>query len=183
MHDINQLLAENAELKERLKKGHAMYNQLKKDYDNLLKKPKLKPNGQALEIYESYPRKVGKPSALSAIQKAIAKAGFDLILEKTQDYALTIKRYGIDSKHEKWATVPHPSTWYNQERWLCDEAEWSAQFRDGKYVKPNVVVDNTPTEPQDWRERVIRAYPQSRVHDMNWRYFCLNYKDIYREIF
>jgi hypothetical protein len=70
----------------------------------------------AAEIYERYPLKVGKASAIKAIKKALAKATKEQLLEAVTDYA---KIRG------KAPYTPHPSTWFNQERWLDDRANWN----------------------------------------------------------
>ncbi len=81
--------------------------------------PKLEQ--QAEEIYKIYPKKVGKPSAIQAIKKAINKDGFKHILEKTQLYA---KQYNGESRY-----IPHPSTFFNQERYNDDPSEWSQNVK------------------------------------------------------
>ncbi len=77
--------------------------------------PKLEQ--QAEEIYKIYPKKVGKPSAIKAIKKVINKDGFKHILEKTKLYA---KEYNGDHRY-----IPHPSTFFNKERYNDDPSEWS----------------------------------------------------------
>ena len=72
---------------------------------------------QAEEIYKRYPKKVGKPNAIKAINKAINKDGFKHVFEKTELYA---KEYNGESRY-----IPHPSTFFNQERYNDDPSEWS----------------------------------------------------------
>ena len=76
---------------------------------------------QAEEIYKIYPKKVGKPSAIQAIKKAINKDGFKHILEKTKLYT---KQYNGESRY-----IPHPSTFFNQERYNDDPSEWSQNVK------------------------------------------------------
>jgi hypothetical protein len=71
---------------------------------------------QEEEIYEAYPKKVAKPAALRAIRHALAKHPFDFLLERTRRYAQT-----CNSPAE---FIPHPSTWFNQERFNDDPATW-----------------------------------------------------------
>lgn len=66
-------------------------------------------------IYDAYPKKVGKPEAFRAIRKALEKVGFDYLLEKTKAYAMAVSKTSVDSRY-----IPHPSTWYNQERFNDD---------------------------------------------------------------
>jgi hypothetical protein len=69
-------------------------------------------------IYEAYPRKVGKPVALRAIKRHLRKFGAEELLAKTKAYAEAVK----DSDHQ---FIPHPSTFFNQERFNDDPQSWS----------------------------------------------------------
>lgn len=80
----------------------------------------------AEQLYDAYPRHVGKGAALKAIRRAAevvanrngaADAGAWL-LERVKAYAAT--RDGQDPKF-----TPHPATWFNQGRYDDDEQEWS----------------------------------------------------------
>tara|TARA_R100000750_G_scaffold62440_1_gene56195 strand:- start:757 stop:1497 length:741 start_codon:yes stop_codon:yes gene_type:complete len=62
------------------------------------------------EIYKAYPRKVGKPKALASIKKALNKISFEELLSKVILFAKS--RENEDPKF-----TPHPSTWFNEERW------------------------------------------------------------------
>jgi hypothetical protein len=89
--------------------------------DALIDVPASAPNestsrdSDAAEIYELYPLKVGRASAIKAIKKALTKATKAQLLEAVADYA---KIRG------KAPYTPHASTWFNQERWLDDRATW-----------------------------------------------------------
>jgi hypothetical protein len=69
-------------------------------------------------IYEAYPRKIGKRVALKAITAAI-KRGIapEKLLELTRQYAEAVK--GGDLQF-----VPHPSTFFNQDRFNDDPSTW-----------------------------------------------------------
>jgi len=71
---------------------------------------------QAEQIYEAYPKKVGRPAALRKIAIAIRKHGFPLVLERTRRYAST-----YDGSAD---FIPHPSTWFTQERFLDPPETW-----------------------------------------------------------
>lgn len=79
-------------------------------------------NREVIEIYEAYPLKVGKPDALKAIGKAIKKHGSEYVLGRTKLYAAS--RVGQDPKF-----TPHPSTFYNQERYNDDPETWKARIQ------------------------------------------------------
>ena len=72
----------------------------------------------ACSIYEAYPRKVGKPSAIRAILKALKVTSYETLLEKTKMYAAS--RNGEDAKF-----TPHPATWFHQERFNDDPTTWA----------------------------------------------------------
>lgn len=69
-------------------------------------------------IYAAYPKKVGRPTALKAIQKAISKFGASLLLERTKAFAL--------ARAGDLEFVPHPATWFNQERFNDDPSTWTS---------------------------------------------------------
>jgi len=72
----------------------------------------------SVSVYEAYPRKVGRPVALKAIQRALKKHGFKLVMEKTVAYARS--RWQQDPKF-----TPYPATWYNQERYMDAPETWA----------------------------------------------------------
>jgi len=76
-----------------------------KDKDN--KKEKIKEK----EIYDLYPRKIGGAKAIESITKALTKISYEELREK-------VKTYAEQSKETEPQFIPHPSTWFNQERWL-----------------------------------------------------------------
>lgn len=69
-----------------------------------------KPSDAALKVYEAYPRKVARPKALEAIEKALTKVGCDALLKAVKRFATS-----VDDVEEPF--IPHPTTWFNQERW------------------------------------------------------------------
>ncbi len=87
---------------------------------------------QAEEIYKIYPKKISKPSAISAIKKAINKDGFKHVFERTELYA---KEYNGESRY-----IPHPSKFFNQERYNDAPAEWSrnAKSTSSQYRPPQI---------------------------------------------
>lgn len=64
----------------------------------------------AQKVYEAYPRKVAKPRALKAIETALTKLGFDALLAAVTRYAKS-----VEDKDAEF--IPHPATWFNDERW------------------------------------------------------------------
>ena len=71
------------------------------------------------EIYQAYPKKVGKGQALKAVKAALKKIPRAELLVKVVAYAESVAdKKGTDD----WQFVPHPATWFNGERW-GDEIE------------------------------------------------------------
>lgn len=77
-------------------------------------RPNLVPSPE--DIYNAYPRKVGKPDALLAITRALKCHGAGYLLERTTSYART---QPINGKF-----TPHPATWFNQARFNDDPQTW-----------------------------------------------------------
>ena len=79
-------------------------------------------------IYDAYPRKVGKRVAVPAIQRALwrcQKTGFAegcevYLLRKTQAFAAAVAKWSEQDRQ----FVPHPSTWFNQDRYLDSPSTW-----------------------------------------------------------
>lgn len=82
----------------------------------------------AESIYAAYPKKVGRPTAIKAIEKAILKFGVPLLLEKTKAFA--------DARAGNLDFVPHPATWFNQERFNDDPSTWRPS--DNGKVPPRI---------------------------------------------
>lgn len=87
-----------------------------------IRKPSKKEE-MAHQIYMVYPRKIARPSALRAICRALRKVPFQILLEKTKKFAdITAKNLAADADSKRF--VPHPATWFNQERYNDNPAEW-----------------------------------------------------------
>jgi hypothetical protein len=125
---------------------------------------------QTRKVYESYPRHVAPRAALKAIQKAVER----LVKSKACPDQLEARRYLY-----KQATFyarspagqkppgpedfrPHPATWFNQERYFDDPAEWQKPngASNGKQIgtKADRTVDAV-------RAAVSQAADHSRARD------------------
>lgn len=98
-----------------------------KDSDSML-------DEMCLLIYDAYPKKVGRPAAIRAIRSAIGRELSPILLSKTRDYAAAVK--GKDPRY-----IPHPATWFNQERYNDDPATWNP---DAARSERHVRRDTTP---------------------------------------
>jgi len=70
------------------------------------------------EIYQAYPKKVGKPDALRKIKAALKTTPAEDLLRLTQQYGQAVN--GIVEKQ----FIPNPATWYNQQRYSDDPETW-----------------------------------------------------------
>ena len=87
------------------------------------------PSNIALQIYEAYPRKVGKRDALRSIERALRRLPQELAWEGSEedlDFWLLsrVELYAKTPAGNRGYLTPHPSTWFNQSRYLDDEKEW-----------------------------------------------------------
>ncbi|MGE9296582.1 MAG: hypothetical protein ACQKBV_09875 [Puniceicoccales bacterium] len=78
------------------------------------------PNRAAEEIYERYPRKVGKAAALKAIEKRLKDTAHGKLLAAVEEYAAAVETWPQDDRQ----FIPHPATWFNQQRDDDDRSEW-----------------------------------------------------------
>lgn len=112
---------------------------------------------KALEIYQLYPRKVARPKAIKAINKVLQTFGYELVKKATSGFADAWK--GATQDDMKFC--PHPSTWYNEERFNDSPETW--QRRNG--------IGNGQVSPQQQKkaiEDVLATHPcnkQSVKHD------------------
>jgi len=103
------------------------------------------------KIYQAYPKKVGKAKALKAIAKAIKKIDHEKLLSIVEQYA--VSRQGEDPQY-----TPHPSTWFNAERWNDDQSTWKSKkpnARGNRNTKSNQAAAEKATEEGLWESRTI----------------------------
>ena len=80
-------------------------------------------NTHSLNIYNEYPKKVGRAAALKSIDKSLLK------LKQSKDDPVAwlterVKLYTVKTKNVKTRFIPHASTWFNEERFFDDESTW-----------------------------------------------------------
>ena len=98
------------------------------DSDSNKNKKVYKPKKEHLEaIYSAYPRKIGKKAAIDKIRLALqglhkehGDENFSFLLDRTRKFANS-------PAGKRGEFTPHPSTWYNQGRYLDDPKEWYIQ--------------------------------------------------------
>lgn len=85
-------------------------------------------------IYDAYPRRVGKPAALRAIAVACGKVTPMVLLERTRAYAAA-----VNGQNPRF--IPHPSKWFEQERYNDDPSTWERHEDGGATDSPGARVD------------------------------------------
>lgn len=75
----------------------------------------------AQQIYDAYPRRVGKQAALKAICAASRLKPMPYLLERTQAYAAAVTAWSEADKQ----FIPHPATWFNRGSYEDDPATWT----------------------------------------------------------
>lgn len=118
------------------------------------------------DIYNAYPRKIGKPTAMRAIEKALRKARIAPaeLLKRTQTFAVAVAKWTREARYTREGadTVPHPSTWFNQHRFNDDPAEWEKKPREQKKEGGGTEVMIEPLaheiEPNGWQSAFEREF-------------------------
>lgn len=130
----------------------AKHRASKKDQDPASEIPAMvsKLREQAEAIYEAYPKKVGKPKAITSILSALEQFDFDLILSRTALYAKS--RAGEDPQY-----TAHPSTWFNQHRFNDDPSTWKSSKPNGHDRNAGTLNANRGDEASRHQKRIQDA--------------------------
>ncbi|MBL7989405.1 MAG: hypothetical protein JNJ94_15190 [Chlorobi bacterium] len=88
-------------------------------------------DARAEAVYQAYPRKVARKMGLQAIAKALRHESFEVLLAQTQRFAEAVESWPPSQRK----FIPHPATWFNQERWHDDPAIWEER---GVSVTPEI---------------------------------------------
>lgn len=87
------------------------------------------------DLYDAYPRHIGVRVAIEAIGKALKRLNttekkyLDGV-EPALFLARKIREFAESPAGQREQLTPHPSTWFNQSRYLDDPAEWWARDRE-----------------------------------------------------
>lgn len=98
--------------------------------------PSSSSSSSSSDIYCAYPRKVGRKKAEAIIQSLLAKNPESFaadLLAKTKAYADATARWPAGSEQY----IPHPATWFGQERFNDDPATWERKAAGPESAKPN----------------------------------------------
>lgn len=99
---------------------------------------------QAESIYNAYPKHVGRRMAIKAIIRALDRTDYHRLLERTKEFSEIVSH--IKGTDKEWKWVPHPSTWYNQDRWDDDFDDYRIRFpkkEDGARVTGSNKIKTT----------------------------------------
>ena len=126
------------------------------------------------EIYQLYPRKEGSAAALVAIEKAVkklvkgkTKSGRPAMVRRDAQRLLyrAVRAYAsspIGQQADK-TKLPHPATWFNQERWDDDQTNWQITPKTGGLSGKPEYAKNKAERTYDALEKVINRGNSSRV--------------------
>ncbi|HEY1808876.1 MAG TPA: hypothetical protein VGG42_09955 [Acidobacteriaceae bacterium] len=114
-------------------------------------------------IYQAYPRHIGKRVALAAIDKAIVrlltqgevKGGVFLTRADAERWLWkTLATFARSPAGNRGSLTPHPSTWFNQSRYLDDPAEWqrTEEASRGTGAKQSVAAGNFAAARENIRQ-------------------------------
>ena len=102
-----------------------------------------------LEIYATYPRKIGRRTALLAVERAVRRlmAGTDTGQKMTYENAVfgllqATATYARSPAGQRGQYTPHPSAWFNQSRYLDDPKEWNhaEESKDAAIARQNADI-------------------------------------------
>jgi hypothetical protein len=93
----------------------------------------MKPDPAVIQcIYDAYPKKVKKPQAVRAIERALKRHAASVILEGVNEMAAAMDAQGVTRKNSKlWHKVLHPATYFNNECYLDDVKDFPWYEADG----------------------------------------------------
>jgi hypothetical protein len=75
----------------------------------------------AVKIYEAYPRKVARPKAIQIIGIKLKVHQFDFLMARTSNFS----RLWKGASRDDLQYCPHPTTWFNQDRFNDDPGTWN----------------------------------------------------------
>lgn len=96
------------------------------------------------DIYQTYPRKVGKRDAFRAIEKALrrlVKGECGELLDKQQAAELLIaktSKFAESDAGRNGSYTPYPATWFNRSSYLDDESEWNDKREIHKKIPEHI---------------------------------------------
>lgn len=112
------------------------------------------------EIYSIYPHKVARPKALIAIRKALKIIAFDDLKKAT----LTLRDLWSGVSKEEMHFCPHPTTWFNQERFNDDPSTWRPQ-QSGKITQAEFEITKNRIDSHRCNPESANYWRHSRTNN------------------
>ena len=117
------------------------------------------------QIYQLYPRKIGKAKAITAIETAIKKLNSeppDGVISANVITWLSerVAKYAKSDAGNNGTFTPHPATWFNQARYFDDEKEWSETNDNNGRTGNNQTHSKLSAGQQAKRDRDDLCYPE-----------------------
>lgn len=88
---------------------------------------------RAENLYNLYPRHVGKHNAIRAIEKALEVEPYDKLYEAVYMFSRIVaeglKQMDVATREERRKFIPHPASWFNAGRYKDDVREWKTEWR------------------------------------------------------
>ena len=117
---------------------------------------------EAEQVYELFPKKVGREDALRAITNALKKHDLAYLLDKTNQFRECVESWPSSYRYfqDGGDRCPHPASFYNAGRYADDPREWKRH--GARTSAPNARI--SPSEPQGWQD----AFPDFVDRDKPW---------------
>ncbi|MBN2130213.1 MAG: helix-turn-helix domain-containing protein [Sedimentisphaerales bacterium] len=90
---------------------------------------------EVCRIYDAYPRRVGRAKALQAIEKALQKIGDRGQVDPHAWLLGRVKAFAASPAGRAGQYTPHPTTWFNQDRFDDDDTEWRRRTTTSKTIE------------------------------------------------
>jgi len=111
------------------------------------------------EIYDAYPKHVAPAAAQKAIEKALAKAAPEVLMEATQAFRSATSNW--DKQF-----IPHPATWFNAGRWEDDRSTWvqesapdeTPRNNNGEILATGRTTAGREETLEHWKKRILAFY-------------------------
>ena len=131
---------------------------------------------QLEEVFNLYPRRIGKIEGLKQIKQAIKDHGLEFIIEKTKAYAKA-------REDKPMEYTPHPATWFFQERFNEDPATWAvAGSESGSSSHPwGYMKQLELVEAEIKRIKERHAYPEPGG-GYSWKGVSQRHKDTHKKL-
>jgi hypothetical protein len=105
---------------------------------------------EAEQIYNLFPKKVGREDALRAISAALKKHSLEYLLDKTNQFRECVESWPTAYRYfqDGGDRCPHPASWYNAGRFADDPKEW--RRHGAKNSGPQKIHVQAPLGWLDW---------------------------------